>query len=193
MKNKLKKSEEWALEQLEKNKAELEYLNSVMTNIHNVESYNEIEAIKKELMETGYIKFRGPKKGEKKQKEEKPMHFISSTGFDIYVGKNNIQNDYLSLKFAHRNDLWLHTKDIPGSHVIIKGIDIDSNTLEEASIIAAYYSKAKNGSKVPVDYTEVRNLKKPNGAKPGMVIYLTNKTILANPLRFEGLNLKKIN
>ncbi|MBD7910049.1 MULTISPECIES: NFACT RNA binding domain-containing protein [Clostridium] len=189
--NKLKKSEEWAIEQLKKNEEELEYLNSVLTNIQNVDSYNEIEQIKTELMETGYIKYKTHKKNIKKTNADKPLHFISSTGFDIYVGKNNIQNDYLSLKFAHRNDLWLHAKEIPGSHVIIKGIEIDDTTIAEAAIIAAYYSKGKTNSKVPIDYTEIRNLRKPNGAKPGMVIYYTNKTIYADPQKYEKLNLIK--
>lgn len=191
--NKLKISEEWAIDQLKKNEEEFEYLNSVFTNIINADSYNEIEQIKNELIETGYIKYRNLKKGQKKAKDEQPLHFISSTGFDIYVGKNNIQNDYLSLKFAHRNDLWFHTKEIPGSHVIIKGLNIDDKTINEASIIAAFYSKAKNSSKVPVDYTEIRNIKKPNGAKPGMVIYFTNKTIYANPAEFENLGIEKKN
>lgn len=192
---KLKKSEEWAITQLEKNTEELNYLNSVLTNILNVESYEEIEQIKTELRETGYIKFKVNKnaKNNKKQTEGKPHHFISSTGMDIYVGKNNLQNDYLSLKFAHRNDLWLHTKEIPGSHVIIKGENIDDTTLHEAAILAAYYSKGKNSSNVPVDYTTVRNLKKPNGAKPGMVIYHTNKTFYINPNDYDELNLKKVN
>lgn len=189
--NKLKKSEEWALEQLEKNEEELTYLNSVLTNIQNVDSYDEIDAIKSELMETGYIKFKASKKGTKKNKENKPLHFITSKGFDIYVGKNNIQNDYLSLKFAHKNDIWLHTKEIPGSHVIIKGFDIDDETLSEAAIIAAHYSKGKNNSKVAVDYTEIKNLRKPNGAKPGMVIYYTNKTIYVDPEKFDKLDITK--
>ncbi|SFU28566.1 Predicted component of the ribosome quality control (RQC) complex, YloA/Tae2 family, contains fibronectin-binding (FbpA) and DUF814 domains [Clostridium sp. DSM 8431] len=189
--NKLKKSEEWAIEQLEKNEEELTYLNSVLTNIYNVDSYDEIDAIKSELMETGYIKYRADKKGSKKNKADKPLHFISSKGFDIYVGKNNIQNDYLSLKFANKNDIWLHTKEIPGSHCIIKGNDVDDETLSEAAIIAAHYSKGKNTSKVPVDYTEVRNLKKPNGAKPGMVIYYTNKTMYVDPAKFDSLNITK--
>lgn len=189
--NKLKKSEEWALEQLEKNEEELTYLNSVLTNIQNVDSYDEIDAIKSELMETGYIKFKASKKGTKKNKENKPLHFITSKGFDIYVGKNNIQNDYLSLKFAHKNDIWLHTKEIPGSHVIIKGFDIDDETLSEAAIIAAHYSKGKNNSKVAVDYTEIKNLRKPNGAKPGMVIYYTNKTIYVDPEKFDKLDIIK--
>ncbi|MGM9978068.1 MAG: NFACT family protein [Clostridium sp.] len=189
--NKLKKSEEWAFEQLEKNNEELEYLNSVLTNILNVDSYEEIEDIKRELIETGYIRFK-KEKGAKRQKEGKPLHFLTSKGYDIYVGKNNLQNDYLSLKFAGKFDLWLHTKNIPGSHVIIKASEVDDETLEEAAIIAAFYSKGKNGSKVPVDYTLVKNLKKPNGAKPGMVIYHTNNTIYVDPKDFNKLNIKKI-
>ena len=187
----MKKSEEMAKEQLEINKSELDYLNSVLTNILNSESYGEINDIKNELMNTGYIKFRKSNKNNKKEKEGKPHHFISSTGIDIYVGKNNIQNDYLSLKFANKNDLWLHTKNIPGSHVIVKSNNIDDKTLEEAAIIAAYYSKNKNSSKVPVDYSIVKNLKKPNGAKPALFIYDTNKTIYGDPLNFEHLNITK--
>ena len=115
--------------------------------------------------------------GKKKEKQSKPYHYVSSDGIDIYVGKNNIQNDYLTLKFADKNDTWLHTKDIPGSHVIIKGSNISDKTLEEAANLAVFYSKGKGGSKIPVDYTLVKNVKKPSGSKPGMVIYSTNKTV----------------
>ena len=188
--NKLKKAEEEAYIQLDKNENELSYLNSVLTNIINAESYDEIEEIKNELMETGYLKFK--KSSSKKKLKSKPLHFISSDGIDIYVGKNNLQNDYLSLKFANKNFMWLHTKDIPGSHVIICSKDIPDKTLEEAAILAAFYSKAKDSSKVPVDYTLVKNLKKPNGAKPGMVIYHTNFTLYTEPKNFESLNLQKI-
>lgn len=179
--NKLKKSEESAIEQLEKNKEELEYLNSVFTNIINCENYVEINDIKKELTETGYLKFKGNSKNNKKDKASKPIHFISSDGIDIYIGKNNIQNDYLTLKFANKNHLWLHTKNIPGSHVILCSDNPSDTSIEEAAILAAYYSKAKNSTKVPVDYTIVKNIKKPNGAKPGMVIYHTNYTIYTEP------------
>ena len=111
------------------------------------------------------------------------MKFTSPDGIDIYVGKNNIQNDYLTTKFASKNDIWLHTKNIPGSHVIIKrtSSDIPDTTLEYAANLAAYYSKGRSGTKVPVDYTEIKNVRKPNGAKAGMVIYLTNKTIYIDP------------
>jgi predicted ribosome quality control (RQC) complex YloA/Tae2 family protein len=186
--NKYKKSEEAASEQLRHNDDEIEYLQSVLTNIRNCETYEEIEEIRNELVTTGYIKFKKEYKSNK-QKASKPLHFISSDGLDIYVGKNNLQNDYLTLKFADKHDLWLHTKNIPGSHVIVKNTGaIPDRTLEEAAILAAYYSKAKDSSKVPVDYTEVRNVKKPAGSKPGMVIYYTNKTAYVTPCE---LNLKK--
>jgi predicted ribosome quality control (RQC) complex YloA/Tae2 family protein len=186
--NKYKKSEEAAREQLENNNAEYQYLQSVLTNIKNCETYEEIEEIRNELVETGYIKFKKEYKGSK-NKTSKPLHFISSDGIDIYVGKNNLQNDQLTLKFADKHDMWFHTKDIPGSHVIIKSSgNIPESTLQEAAILAAYYSKAKDSSKVPVDYTEIKNVKKPSGAKPGMVIYYTNKTLYVTP--YEQ-NLKK--
>lgn len=186
--NKLKKSEEAASIQIENTKDEIRYLQSVLTNILNIEDYNSIDEIKNELMETGYIKFK--KDSKKKDKKSKPMHFISSDGIDIYVGKNNIQNDFLTLKFADKNDLWLHTKEIPGSHVIIKHKgNLPETTLDEAANLAAYYSKAKDSSKVAIDYTEARHVHKPNGAKPGMVIYYTNKTIYITP---EKPNLKKL-
>ena len=186
--NKLKKSEEAAYEQLEKNEEELIYLHSVLTNILNCESYLEIDDIKKELIESGYLRYKKSKKDNKKEKSSNPLHIVSSEGIDIYIGKNNIQNDYLSLKFANKNHIWLHTKNIPGSHVIITSENPSDITLEEASILAAYYSKGKNSTKVPVDYTKVKNLKKPNGAKPGMVIYHTNNTILANPELYNSFN-----
>ena len=184
--NKLKVSEEYAKMQLSKNEEEIDYLNSVLTNIINVESYDEIDEIKKELVETGYIRFNRNVKKANKNKTLKPHHFISSNNIDIYVGKNNLQNDYLSLKFANKNYLWLHAKDIPGSHVIVCAFDIPDTTLEEAAIIAGYYSKGKNSPKLSVDYTKVKELKKPNGAKPGMVIYHTNKTLVINPSEFSN-------
>lgn len=190
--NKLKKSEESAIEQLEKNHQELQYLYSVLTNIENCESYTEIDDIKEELISTGYVRKRKSNgKNSKKSKESKPLHYISSDGIDIFVGKNNIQNDYLSLKFANKNFMWLHTKNIPGSHVIICSNDVPDNTLVEGAILAAHYSKAKDSSKVPVDYTLVKNLKKPNGTNPGMVIYHTNYTMYVEPSEFKNLNIEK--
>ena len=187
--NKLKKSEESAIEQLEKNEYELKYLNSVLTNIENCESYAEIDDIKEELISTGYVRKRKVNGKNKKSNPSKPLHFISSDGIDIFVGKNNIQNDHLSLKFANKNYMWLHTKNIPGSHVIVCSTDIPDNTLIEAAVLAAYYSKAKESSKVDVDYTLVKNLKKPNGVNPGMVIYHTNYTMTVEPSEINNLNI----
>jgi predicted ribosome quality control (RQC) complex YloA/Tae2 family protein len=186
--NKLKKSAEMAEIQIKATEQELDYLQSVLTNIKNVETYEEIDEIRREVTETGYIKFK--KEDKKKVKTSKPHHFLSSDGAHIYIGKNNIQNDILTLKFADKQDIWLHTKNIPGSRVIIKSAGkVSDRTLEEAAILAAFYSKAKESTKVPVDYTEIKNVKKPSGSKPGMVIYYTNKTIYANP---EKLELQKI-
>lgn len=186
--NKLKNAEEASINQLSINEDELNYLNSVLTSLETADNYADIEEIKKELIETGYVRFR---KEKNKIKTNKPLHFISSDGIDIYVGKNNIQNDYLTLKFAEKTDTWLHTKIIPGSHVIIKGKNIPESTLLEAATLAAFYSKGKNSTKVPVDYTLVKNVKKPSGAKPGMVIYSTNKTLYIDPPK--NINLTKEN
>lgn len=188
--NKLKTAEKEATKQLEITKSELEYLNSVATNLDNVDNYEDIEEIKKELIESSYIKFRKNNK-KKKDKLSKPMHFLSSDGTDIYVGKNNIQNDYLTLKFAENNYTWLHTKEIPGSHVIIASFNVSDETLVEAATLAAFYSKGAGSTKVPVDYTLVKNVKKPSGAKPGMVIYTTNRTLFIDPPK--ELTIKKLN
>ncbi|MGL5149937.1 MAG: Rqc2 family fibronectin-binding protein [Clostridium sp.] len=180
--NKQKKAEEGALEQLEKNQIEITYLTSVLTNLINVDNYQEIEEIKKELIETGYIKFRKNAKGMGKMKSSKPLHFKSSEGIDIYVGKNNIQNDELTFKFASRGHLWFHAKNMPGSHVILCTNELLDKSIEEAGQIAAYYSKGKGSSKVDVDYTYVKNLKKPTSGKPGMVIYHTNWTLTSDAI-----------
>ncbi|WP_446899336.1 Rqc2 family fibronectin-binding protein [Clostridium sp. LBM24168] len=179
--NKLKKTEKASLNQLKLAHDEIEYLNSVLANIKNADNYEDIEEIKGELIESGYIRYKRSSKI-KNPVHSKPMKFISSDGIEIYVGKNNLQNDNLTLKFADRKDIWLHAKNIPGSHVIIKNFgNIPDKTLEEAAALSAYYSKSKNSSKVAVDYTEVKNVHKPNGARPGMVIYYTNKTIYVSP------------
>ena len=190
--SKLKKAEEAGSIQIKYTTEELDYLNSVFTNIKNSETYEGIEEIRKELIQTGYIKFK--KTGKiKKAKATKPMHIVSSDGIDIYIGKNNFENDALTTKFADKHDLWLHTKNIPGSHVVIKKFgDVPDNTLVEAGALAAFYSKARESVKVSVDYTEIKNVKKPTGAKPGMVIYYTNKTILSDPKSPEELGLSVI-
>lgn len=180
--NKEKKAEAAALVQKKENLEEIEYLEGQLVNIENCTEDNEINEIRNELTSLGYIRSR--KKGARvKPKQSKPMHYTSSDGFDIYVGKNNVQNDYLTTRFAEPHDIWMHTKKIPGSHVIIKCArkKASDTALLEAASLAAYYSKARDSSNVPVDYTEKKNVKKPSGAKPGMVIYYTNKTMYVTP------------
>lgn len=163
---------------------ELFYLESVLAATNTCQTEQDIKEIRRELYEQGFIKkHKGFEKNKKNLKKSQPIHYISSDGFDIYVGKNNIQNDELTMKTARANDLWFHTKQIPGSHVVVftQGKDVPETTVLQAATLAAYYSKARQGSLVPVDYTQKRNIKKPNGAKPGFVIYTTNKTAYVTP------------
>ncbi|MBQ1996503.1 MAG: DUF814 domain-containing protein [Clostridia bacterium] len=151
---------------------ELIYLESVLDEISRADTDSEISAIRMELSDGGYIKNTKGKK-QKQPKELPPIEFRTSDGFRVLVGRNNVQNDKLSLKVASKSDMWLHTQKIPGSHVIIfgDGREISDEAIEEAAVIAAYHSKARESSIVTVDYTRVKALKKPNGAKAGMVIY----------------------
>lgn len=161
---------------------ELLYLESVLDEISRADTDSEISAIRMELSDAGYIKNIKGKK-QKQPKELPPLEFRTSDGFRVLVGRNNVQNDKLSLKVASKSDMWLHTQKIPGSHVIIfgDGRDISDEAIEEAAVIAAYHSKARDSSLVPVDYTRVKALKKPNGAKAGMVIYHEYYSIIVNP------------
>ncbi len=182
--NKDKTAEVETQKQKKINEQEIEYLESVQAAILNVETITEINQIRDELTEQRYLRSRNKLKKSKKPPTPTPMHFISSDGYDIYVGKNNMQNDYVTLKLSRSTDLWFHTKLIHGSHVLVKTTDAETvpdNTYIEAATLAAYYSKGRGGANVPVDYTEVKNVKKPAGAKPGMVIYVNYNTIYANP------------
>ncbi|NLD48557.1 MAG: fibronectin/fibrinogen-binding protein, partial [Clostridiaceae bacterium] len=181
--SKAKSAYTFTCEQLSETKKELEYLESVLHNLETSSSLKEIEEIREELIGQEYILSRKKSSGKKGVKPSSPYLYKSSDGLDIYVGKNNLQNDALTLKFASSNDMWLHTKNIPGSHVIIKKIkgDIPDKTLYEAAVLAAYHSKGQMSSHVEVDYTQVKNVKKPSGAKPGMVIYNNFKTIVVTP------------
>jgi len=169
--------------QLEETLKELEYLESVLQMLENCYTLQEIDEIRQELIEQGYISSRKAGSSKKHSRQSEPLKFKSSDGLDIFVGRNNRQNDQLTLKTASTNDIWLHTRNIPGSHVIIKKLqhDIPDSTLLEAAVLAAYHSKARLSSNVPVDYTTVKNVKKPGGAKPGMVIYENFKTIIVTP------------
>ncbi len=161
---------------------ELVYLDSVLDELSRADTDNEISAIRMELSDGKYIKNTKGKK-QKQPKELPPIEYRTSDGFRILVGRNNVQNDKLSLKTASKSDMWLHTQKIPGSHVIIfgDGREISDEAIEEAAVIAAYNSKARESSLVPVDYTRVKALKKPNGAKAGMVIYHEYYTIIVKP------------
>ena len=175
-------AEKMLVELLADGENEIAYLESVLDELSRADSDNEISAIRIELSQGGYIKNVKSKK-QKPPKELPPHEFISDDGFRILVGRNNIQNDKLSLKTAMKTDMWLHTQKIPGSHVIIcgEGKEISDLSIEQAAIIAATYSKAVDSSLVPVDYTRVKQLKKPNGAKAGMVIYHEYWTIIVKP------------
>lgn len=161
---------------------EIVYLESVLDEISRADTDAELSAVRRELCEGKYVKNKDGKK-QKAQKELPPHEFMSSDGHRILVGRNNVQNDKLSMKTANNNDMWLHTQSFPGSHVIIEnqGGEVSDLSIEEAAVIAAYYSRARESTLVNVDYTKVRNLKKPAGAKPGKVIYHVYYTITVNP------------
>ena len=168
-------------EQLEKGREELDYIDSVLDTVDRAENEKDLAQIREELTEQGYLKVQKGKKP--RQTTLPPLEFESSDGFKILVGRNNRQNDKLTLKTASKNDMWLHTKDIHGSHVIVvsDGKEISDTAIYEAARLAAYHSKARNSSQVPVDCTLVRYVSKPNGSKPGMVIYVNNKTLYVKP------------
>ncbi len=172
--NKLKRTYEALSELTLEVKAEIEHLESVSASLDIALAEEDLVQIKEELIESGYIRRKG---GAKKAKiTSRPFHYISSDGYHIYVGKNNYQNEELTFRFASGNDWWFHAKNMPGSHVIVKsgGAELPDRTFEEAARLAAYYSKAREQDKADIDYTEKKNVKKPNGAKPGFVIYHTN-------------------
>ncbi|MFK0523405.1 NFACT family protein [Paenibacillus illinoisensis] len=179
--NKYKNSLAVIHEQLGKTKDEIVYLDNLLQQL-SIASMNDIEEIREELVQQGYLRDRN-KKGKKKKKNDRPTvhQFTSTEGIDILVGKNNLQNEYVTNRLASANDTWLHTKDIPGSHVVIRSTDFGEATLEEAAQLAAYFSQAKESSSVPVDYTFIRHVRKPSGAKPGFVIYDHQKTLFVTP------------
>ena len=179
---KLKRTEEALNELLEETRSDLEHLESIRTSLDIALDADDLVEVREELMEYGYLRRKGSS-GKKKKIVSRPFHYRSSDGFDIYVGKNNFQNDELSFKIASGNDWWFHAKGQPGSHVIVKsnGEELPDRTFEEAARLAAFYSKGRQAPKVEIDYTQKKNLKKPNGAKPGFVIYHTNYSMIAEP------------
>ena len=179
---KAKTAERVLTEQIKLAKEELEYIDNVFDSLSRAETERELAEIRAELIGTGYIKA-SKAKGNKALKMLPPLCFKVADGFEVLVGRNNRQNDLLTLKTANNNDIWLHTKDIPGSHTILvtNGREPTDDALLQAAQIAAYHSRAKDSSQVPVDYTRIRNVSKPQGAKPGMVIFVKNRTLYVTP------------
>ena len=191
--NKRKAASEHLTTLIAEGEAQLDYLNSVLELIGAAESEKDLTDLRRELVDTGYIKASAAKKREK-VKAQAPLRFVSSDGREILVGRSNLQNDELATKLGRRTDYWLHTQKIHGSHVLIRceGEPPSDRCIEEAAVIAAYYSQGRGGGKIPVDYTMLRFVRKPSGALPGKVIYTDYKTItvesdeeLVNKLRVK--------
>ncbi|KOR88530.1 Rqc2 family fibronectin-binding protein [Paenibacillus solani] len=179
--NKYKNSLAVIDEQLIKTHEEISYIENLLQQLSHA-SLNDIDEIRDELIQQGYLRDRSRKTKKKKKNDKPTLHvYTSSEGIELYVGKNNLQNEYVTNRLASSNDTWLHTKDIPGSHVVIRSSEYGDATLQEAAQLAAYYSQAKESSSVPVDYTLIRHVRKPNGAKPGFVIYDNQKTLFVTP------------
>lgn len=183
--NKAKTAESVLTQQIEQGKADLDYLESVLVALGEAESERDLSQLREELTQTGILSSKQTrnKKLRAKPVQAKPFHYRTSDGFEVFAGKNNLQNDLLTLKTAFKSDIWFHTQKIHGSHVILvtDGREPTDRAMTEAAMIAAYHSKARHSSRVPVDYTPVRQVKKPTGAKPGMVIYHVYQTAYVTP------------
>ena len=189
---KAKTAETMLVDLIKQGEAELSYLESVADCISRAEGFTELAEIRAELYDAGYLKRAKNEKG-KKPKPLPPLEYVSDDGFRILVGRNNLQNDMLTFKQARKDDSWFHIQKAPGSHVVVlgEGEIIPERTARQAAVLAAYHSSARESSQVAVDYTEVRQLKKPVGAKPGKVIYHTYNTMWVTPSREECERLKK--
>ena len=178
---KLKRTFEAVTKLLEETRNEIEHLESIQTALDMALTEEDLAPVREELVEYGYIRRKsGRNSGKKPKLSSRPYHYLSSDGFDIYVGKNNFQNDELTFQFASGNDWWFHAKGVPGSHVILKseGRELPDRAFEEAGRLAAYYSKNRGGDKVEIDYVEKKHVKKPGGGKPGFVVYYTNYSLV---------------
>lgn len=181
--NKAKTASVILAEQIARGEQELDYLESVLESVQRAEGERDLAEIRQELEDSGYLRKKQAGKKAPKRIRSRPMEFRSSTGFRISVGRNNVQNDELTCRMAGFRDIWFHTQKIHGSHVILwtEGMEPDEESMTQAAQLAAYYSQAREGSNVPVDYTPVRYVKKPAGARPGMVIYTTYRTAYVTP------------
>jgi len=187
---KAKNALEIVKEQIDKAIEEVRYFDALIQQLETA-SPKDVAEIRDELIEEGYIRNR--QKKQLKKQNQKPVldYYLASDGTEIIIGKNNKQNDYLTNRLAARDEIWLHTKDIPGSHVVIRSKEPSEKTIQEAAVLAAFFSKARNSSSVPVDFTRVRHVKKPSGAKPGFVIYDNQQTVYVTPDEETVLKLKK--
>ncbi len=181
--NKLKRTAAACRELIASTSAELAYLDSIHSSLEIAADEADLAEIRRELMDAGYIRKKTESRKNRSQKKSSPLHYLSSDGFDIFVGKNNFQNDELTFSVADGNDWWFHAKQIPGSHVIVRtrGKELPDRTFEEAASLAAWYSSGRNSEKVEIDYTQKKNVKKPNGSRPGFVIYHTNYSMVVRP------------
>ena len=185
---KLKRTFEATTQQIAETEADLEYLRSVSAHLASAESEADLSGIKAELAETGWIrKNKGAGRKEKAPKAGQPLRFVTSDGFTVFVGKNNLQNEEVTFKLASGNDWWFHVKGQPGSHVVVRteGRELPDRSFEEAAALAAWYSSAPRGEKTEVDYTRRREIKKPGLYKPGMVVYHTNYSMMVIPALLE--------
>ena len=188
---KLKNAVTFVNEQIELTKKEVAYLEEIQTQIE-LATPADLDDIKTELQQEGYIKKKQQKsKRSSRVKINKPESFVASDGTEILVGKNNLQNEKLTLHTAKKTDIWLHAKNIPGSHVIIKSNNPSDETLFEAAMLAAYFSKFRSSANVPIDYVQVTNIRKPNGSKAGFVIYEGQKTLTVTPTEDFVLELRQ--
>lgn len=180
---KAKTAEEKLTEQIGLAQTELTYIDSVFESLALAENERDLNEIRAELAEQGYVRRRVGKKNQKQPVLSAPLKFKTSDGFTVLVGRNNRQNDKLTMKDANNNDIWFHTKNIPGSHTVLvtDGKAPTETAMEEAAVLAAQHSRAKDSAQVPVDYTQIRYVSKPQGAKPGMVIYVQYKTVYVDP------------
>ncbi len=178
---KAKTAEEVLQQQIARGEVELEYLESVADALSRAADSRELEELRRELEQSGYL--RAPRGKRRPTPPTKPLSFRTDDGFTVLVGRNNVQNDQLTTRIAKGSDWWFHTKNVPGSHTVIltEGVEPPETTLRQAAVLAATHSKAASSAQVPVDYTRIRHVKKPSGAKPGMVIYENNRTVYVTP------------
>lgn len=191
----MKNAEKELTRQISLGETELHYLRSVLEELDRAQTDADLEEIRQELQQEGYLK---PDSGKKRMKQARsnPMRFVSTDGFAIYVGRNNRQNEELTFRSARKDDLWLHAQKVHGSHVIIAcaGQSVPDDTVTQAAQLAAYYSEAKGGQNISVDVTSVKQVKKIPGGKTGMVIYHTYRTVIVNPygdIVVDDLNAEK--